>query len=216
LDPTGVTLNGFLHLPDEPNALVIFAHGSSIINQQNITIAHELNQRGIATLLVTLLTPTEDELYENRHKITILGDRLIQVTQWLLLENPFPPVPIGYFGDGTGAALALQAAALMGNYVRAVVSCSGQPELARNALGKVEVPVLLIVGELDIQTIYMNQIAYDQLRSKKEMITIEDASHSFDEPGTLEKVAKLTANWMEEHLVWPTLSTEVPDIKEKR
>jgi hypothetical protein len=192
--------------------ILVHGNGSIVPESQLVVITHILNERHIATLVINLLTPAEDEVYENRFKVTLLGDRLVQVTQWALQHESLGSLSLGYFGHSIGAAFALQAAALMCDHIKAVVSLSGQPELARHALTKVNAPTLLIVDALDTHVIYLNQIAYDQLKNKKKLITIERASQSLEESDVLEKAANLAGDWFDEHLVWPTLSAARQDI----
>lgn len=204
MDPTGVTLSGFLHMPEEANALVLFVHAASKnqIDSRDIQLSHELNRRNIATLFIGLLSPLENVIKENERNVPLLSDRLVQVTIWVMQHELLMALPVGYFGEGTGAACCLQAAAVMNGHIRSLVSLSGHPELARQALPKVTASVQLIAGSEDKQTVYLNQIAYEQLRSKKKLVIINGASHSFEENGALEKVSRLTADWMEEHLIW--------------
>jgi dienelactone hydrolase len=191
-----------LNLPEVVQGLVIFAHGSgsSRKSPRNSFVAEILNKRGIATLIADLLTVAEDEVYENRFNIPLLGRRLVKITEWALQQAHLQSLPVGYFGASTGAAAALQAAALLDDNIRAVVSRGGRPDLAGHSLQKVKAPTLLIIGSLDSQVIDLNRKAYDQLLCEKKMEFVKGASHLFEEPGTLHKAATLAADWFDHHL----------------
>jgi pimeloyl-ACP methyl ester carboxylesterase len=197
-----VTLIANLSEPADASGLVIFAHGSgsSRLSPRNNFVADVLNRQHLATLLVDLLTPPEDEVYENRFDILLLGKRLIQVTEWALMQTSLQQLPVGYFGASTGAASALEAAAILNENIRAVVSRGGRPDLTK-ALPKVNAPTLLIVGSLDTQVLSLNKRAYEQLRCEKNLEIVEGASHLFEEPGTLHVVADLAAGWFTRYLV---------------
>lgn len=197
-----VTLGANLGGQDQPKALVIFSHGSgsSRLSPRNNYVADILNKHKIATLLTDLLTPSEDEIYENRFDISLLTDRLVRVTEWALEQISFHQLPVGFFGASTGAASALQASVFLEDNIKAIVSRGGRPDLAKN-LSKVSAPTLLIIGSLDTQVIDLNKQAYDQLRCEKSMEIVNGASHLFEEPGTLEVAANLALNWFEEHLI---------------
>jgi dienelactone hydrolase len=196
-----VVLGANLSEPAAARALVIFAHGSgsSRLSPRNNFVADILNKRNISTLLTDLLTEFEDKIYENRFDIALLSSRLIQVTEWALQQSPLEKLPVGYFGASTGAASALQSAAMLDKNIGAVVSRGGRPDLAV-ALTKVKAPTLLIVGSRDMQVIDLNQQAYDQLNCEKKIEIVEGASHLFEEPGTLHIVADLAADWFEKYL----------------
>lgn len=210
MDPTRATLKGTLHLPEDPKALVILIHNNETdsSNEHNLYVILALIKRDMAVLTINLLTSVEAEVYQNRFNASLLGDRLVQVTQWSREQELLSGLPVGYYGDNTGAAPAIQAAAIMDRDIKAVVSFNGHPELARHALGKVTAPTLLIAAELDTQGVYLNQIAYDQLRSIKKMVIVKQATPSFEEIGVFEKAADLAGNWLDEHLLWPMLSSE--------
>lgn len=202
-----VTLIGNLNQPANPRALVIFAHGSgsSRLSPRNNYVADILNQHHITTLLTDLLTPEEDEVYENRFNTDLLTDRLTRVTEKMLEQIAFDVLPIGYFGASTGAASALDAAAFLGDTVKAVVCRGGRVDMAKN-LSEVKAQVLLIVGSRDLPVIDLNQKAYESMRTKKKMYVVEGASHLFEEPGSLEEVANAAADWFELHLCNQTLT----------
>jgi predicted esterase len=201
LELNDVTLRANLNQPEESEALVIFAHGSgsSRLSPRNSFVADVLNQHNITTLLVDLLTPPEDEVYETRFNIDFLTDRLIRVTEKALEQIAFDHLPIGFFGASTGAAAALDAAAFLGTTVKAIVSRGGRPDLAKN-LQRVQAPTLLIVGSMDTEVINLNEQAYNQLPGLKKIQIVEGATHLFEEPGTLEEVANLAAYWFDLHL----------------
>jgi dienelactone hydrolase len=146
-----------------------------------------------------LLTRQEDATYETRFDIDLLTRRLEQATQWLTDQPKSRSLDIGYFGASTGAAAALNAAASLGSSIAAVVSRGGRPDLAMRALDRVQAPTLLIVGGLDVVVIELNQKAYAQLKSEKRLAIVPGATHLFEEPGTLQEVARLAAQWFKRH-----------------
>jgi putative phosphoribosyl transferase len=198
-----------LQMPDEPGGLVIFAHGSgsSRLSPRNNYVAKILTEHRIATVLTDLLTVSEDNKRENRFNIALLTDRLIKVTELALQQSSLQYLPVGYFGASTGAAAALQAAALLQGAVKAVVSRGGRPDLATKALPEVTAATLLIVGSLDPDVIELNTQAFAMMKCKKEMKIIEGASHLFEEPGKLQQVAQLAAEWFEQNLLIPAHHT---------
>lgn len=201
--PVGsVTVEGHLGLPDKADSIVIFSHGSgsSRFSPRNKYVADVLNEQNIATLLVDLLTTKEDLNYASRFDINLLTQRLVGVSKWVAEQPVFKNFQIGYFGASTGAASALRAAATL-EKVNAIVSRGGRPDLAMQVLPFIKAPTLLIIGSLDDQVIELNQQAYDQLQCKKEMMIVEGASHLFEEPGKLQEVAVLAADWFKKHLV---------------
>jgi putative phosphoribosyl transferase len=196
-----VTLIGNLNQPSKPRALVIFAHGSgsSRLSPRNNYVADILNQHHITTLLTDLLTREEDELYENRFNTDLLTDRLIRVTEKMLEQVAFDVLPIGYFGASTGAASAMDAAAFLGDTVKAIVCRGGRVDMAKN-LSEVKAQVLLIVGSRDLPVVDLNQKAYESMHTEKKMYVVEGASHLFEEAGSLNEVANIAAEWFEMHL----------------
>lgn len=200
---SSVTLKGELVLPENAIGIVVFSHGSgsSRFSPRNKMVGELMQQHGIGTLLFDLLTEEEDQIYENRFNIDLLVSRLIDATEWLMQYKDTKKLPLGYFGASTGAASALRAAAYFGKNVKAVVSRGGRPDLALNALPMVTAPTLLIVGQLDVPVIKMNKLAFDQLKSEKEMKIIPGATHLFEEPGKLMEVSDMAIAWYKEHLV---------------
>lgn len=197
-------IEGMLEIPENACGMVLFAHGSgsSRLSPRNNTVARVLRQSGIATLLMDLLTPEEDQTYATRFDITLLTHRLTVATAWIRKDARVQPLPIGYFGASTGAAAALQAAAKMGDAVAAVVSRGGRPDLAgADALSKVRVPTLLLVGGNDDVVIELNEAAYALMGGEKELRIIPGATHLFEEPGTLEQVAEQAARWFGNHFI---------------
>ncbi|MBU6430174.1 MAG: dienelactone hydrolase family protein, partial [Cyanobacteria bacterium REEB65] len=201
-----VALSGDLDVPPRASGIVVFAHGSgsSRLSPRNRFVAECLQRSGIATLLMDLLTPEEEEAERfTRHlrfDIPLLSRRLARALEWLELQPDVRELPIGLFGASTGAAAALLAAARFPGQVRAVVSRGGRPDLAGDALAKVEAPTLLIVGGADEGVIGLNQQASQQMRCSRKIVLIPGATHLFEEPGTLEEVARLAAQWFVEHL----------------
>jgi dienelactone hydrolase len=203
--PVGdATLEGDLVVPDGASGIVPFAHGSGSgrHSPRNRRVAATLNQAGIGTLLVDLLTPAEEEvdLYTREHRfdIELLARRLIAAIDWLR-QGPYAQLPIGLFGASTGAAAALVAAAARPDAVTVVVSRGGRPDLAGRALELVRAPTLLIVGGADEVVLELNRRALDVLRAEKRLVVVPGATHLFEEPGTLEEVARLAAEWFSEH-----------------
>ena len=198
----GITLEGALLIPADCSGIVLFAHGSgsSRHSPRNNFVAQVLQGVGLGTLLLDLLTREEDASYENRFDIDLLTWRLERATQWVMEQSRSESLDIGYFGASTGAAAALQAAATFGNSIGAVVSRGGRPDLAMAALPNVESPTLLIVGGLDYEVLELNRRAYQKLKVEKELEIVPGATHLFEEPGTLQEVARLAAQWFNRHL----------------
>lgn len=207
--PSGTArLGGRLEPAGAGNALVLFAHGSgsSRHSPRNRQVAAALRDAGIGTLLFDLLTADEEEedrlTAHLRFDVDLLAARLADATRWVLGQRDSPPgLAIGYFGASTGAAAALAAAASMGDRVAAVVSRGGRPDLAGPALVHVTAPTLLIVGARDAPVIELNEEAYERLAGDKELVLVPGATHLFEEPGTLEKVAALAADWFRRYLL---------------
>ena len=195
------TLAGNLDIPDDAIALVLFAHGSgsSRHSPRNQFVARTLNNAGLATLLFDLLTPEEELIdartAELRFDINLLAERLVHATKWAKQQKETRDLRIGYFGSSTGGAAALVAAADLPDEVGAVVSRGGRPDLAAGALPKVKAPTLLIVGGEDHVVIDMNERSRAQMRCEVKIEIVPGATHLFEEPGTLERVAQLASDW---------------------
>jgi putative phosphoribosyl transferase len=202
--PAGrATIEGMLEIPEHAKGLVLFAHGSgsSRHSPRNNYVAGVLRKAGVGTLLMDLLTPGEDRDYAQRFDIGLLTQRLLDAARWVGAQPATRDLPLGFFGASTGAAAALEAAAVLGDKAGAVVSRGGRPDLAsEQALLKVQAPTLLLVGGYDDGVIELNQLAYEQLCGEKEMQIVPGATHLFEEPGTLEEVAKQAAAWFARHL----------------
>ena len=206
--PSGdVSLYGDLVLPSGFTGLVLFAHGSGSgrHSTRNRQVAQTLQQAGIATLLLDLLTAQEEQVdlhtREHRFDIELLTQRMQDATTWAELQPELQHASVGYFGASTGSAAALIAAARLGMHIAAVVSRGGRPDLAGPvALAAVTAPTLLIVGGADYGVIELNEQALRQLRCDKELVVVPDATHLFEEPGTLEEVAELATSWFSTHL----------------
>jgi putative phosphoribosyl transferase len=203
--PVGdATLEGDLVVPDGASGIVVFAHGSGSgrHSPRNRRVAATLNESRIGTLLVDLLTSEEEEVDrytgEHRFDIELLARRLIAAIDWLR-QGPYAQLPIGLFGASTGAAAALVAAAARPDDVAAVVSRGGRPDLAGRALELVRAPTLLIVGGADDVVLELNRRALEVLRAEKRLAVVPGATHLFEEPGALEEVARLAAEWFSEH-----------------
>jgi putative phosphoribosyl transferase len=197
-----VILDGTLAIPDGAKSMVLFAHGSgsSRLSPRNVYVAEVLKTRGIGTLLFDLLTEEEDRDYDRRFDIKLLTGRLIATTHWMRKQPEGNGLWLGYFGASTGAASALQAAAEIRDVVRAVVCRGGRPDLAGSALERVKAPTLFIVGDLDHFVLELNRKAMESLTAVKELVTIEGASHLFEEPGTLERAAVVAADWFDRQM----------------
>jgi len=199
-------LSGNLTIPDGAVALVLFAHGSgsSRHSPRNQFVARTLNDAGLATLLFDLLTQEEEatdmHTREHRFNIGLLAERLVHATRWAKQQEETRDLRIGYFGSSTGGAAALVAAAEIPQDVAAVVSRGGRPDLAGDALPKVQAPTLLIIGGNDDIVIELNEMARDQMRCEVKLEIVPGATHLFEEPGTLEKVANLASDWFNAHL----------------
>ena len=205
--PAGrAVLSGNLTIPNNSVALVLFAHGSgsSRHSPRNQFVARTLNGGDLGTLLFDLLTPEEEALdiytREHRFNIGLLAERLVHATSWASQQDQTRDLRIGYFGSSTGGAAALVAAAELPQDVAAVVSRGGRPDLAGDALSKVQAPTLLIVGSNDDIVIELNEMARDQMCCEVKLEIIPGATHLFEEPGALEQVAKLASNWFVNHI----------------
>lgn len=201
--PVGsVKVSGELIIPEHAWGIVVFSHGSgsSRHSSRNKFVAQKLQEAGFATLLFDLLTVQEDQDYSKRFDIALLSERLTSVSAWLEKEPATRHLNLGYFGASTGAAATLEAAAVLGNRVKAVVSRGGRPDLAAHVLPLVKSPVFLIVGGLDYEVIQLNELAFSLLKAEKELVIVKAATHLFEEPGKLEEVAQLALSWFQKHL----------------
>jgi putative phosphoribosyl transferase len=194
-------LTGDLAIPPRPRGIVVFAHGSgsSRHSPRNQSVARTLDQRGLATLLIDLLTEDEERIDErtgeHRFDIPLLASRLVAIIDWLHGRSDTAPLAVGLFGASTGGGAALMAAADRPDQVAAVVSRGGRPDLAGSSLATVEAPTLLIVGGFDMPVIQMNRDAMRRMRAEVQLEIVPGATHLFEEPGTLERVATLAADW---------------------
>ena len=190
-------LQGILGLPPQAKGIVVFAHGSGSgrFSPRNNFVARVLQNAGIATLLVDLLEESESMDRRNVFDIDLLANRLLANAHWLRQQKETKRFMLGYFGASTGAAAALQAAARKPDWIVAVVSRGGRPDLAMEYLTLVQAPTLLIVGGEDQPVIPLNEAAYARLKCPKELVIVPGATHLFEEPGALEKVAQLACDW---------------------
>ncbi|WER49750.1 alpha/beta hydrolase [Cupriavidus sp. WKF15] len=198
----GVTLQGILTLLPGAGALVLFAHGtgSSRLSPRNRHVAAELNRCGMGTLLMDLLLPEEDQVQAIRFDVDLLASRLAQATSWVARQPGTPP-RLGYFGASIGAAASIRAASRSQIPIGAIVSRGGRVDLAGpEALTKLAAPTMLIVGGLDVSVLERNESAFAQLTCQKKLVIVPGASHLFEEPGALESVARLAAQWFERYL----------------
>lgn len=192
-----VRLQGILGLPSHALGVVVFAHGSGSgrFSPRNNFVARVLQNAGIATLLVDLLEESEDWDRQKVFDIDLLTNRLLANAHWLRQQPETRELMLGYFGASTGAGAALQAAAREPREITAVVSRGGRPDLAMEYLPLVQASTLLIIGGEDKQVISLNEAAYAQLRCHKELAIVPGATHLFEEPGALDKVAQLAQDW---------------------
>jgi putative phosphoribosyl transferase len=199
-------LFGNLNIPEGATGLVVFAHGSgsSRHSPRNQFVARTLDNAGLATLLFDLLTQEEEAVdlrtREHRFNIGLLAERLVYATTWARQQEETHDLRIGYFGSSTGGAAALVAAAEVPQDAGGVVSRGGRPDLAGEALPKVQAPTLLIVGGNDDIVIELNEQARDQMRCEVKLEIVPGATHLFEEPGALEHVAQLASDWFVRHL----------------
>ena len=210
----GVSINGDLHLPDQCRAVVVFAHGSgsSRHSPRNRYVASVLQGAGLGTLLLDLLTPEEEVDRGNVFDIPLLAQRLSAATRWLKGRDDTAACRVGYFGASTGAGAALWAAAEPGAQVDAVVSRGGRPDLAGPRLAAVRAPTLLLVGGADTQVLALNRQAMDLMRAPVHLEVIPGATHLFEEPGTLARVAALATDWFSRHLVPEAAAEDAPEV----
>lgn len=196
---------GLLGIPDEATGLVLFVHGSgsSHLSPRNNQVAELLRDRGLATLLFDLLTEAEDIHYANRFDIELLTHRLLGARDWIGRQTELADLPLGFFGASTGAAAALSAAAREPGLVRAIVSRGGRPDLAADELAFVQAPTLLIVGGADDVVLELNRQAREQLGCDSMLQIVAGATHLFEEPGALDQVATLAADWFLRYLRVP-------------
>jgi predicted phosphoribosyltransferase/dienelactone hydrolase len=198
-------LRGLVTLPRSPKGLVIFAHGSGSgrLSPRNSYVARALASAGFATLLLDLLSETEEQDRQNVFDIPLLATRLVEATDWAGGVAELARLPLGYFGASTGAGAALLAAAQADGRVRAIVSRGGRPDLAGPALPTVAAPTLLLVGSRDEPVIELNRQALAMMHCPKRLVIIPGATHLFEEPGTLDVVIGEAIRWFEAHLAEP-------------
>jgi pimeloyl-ACP methyl ester carboxylesterase len=205
----GVVLEADVTVPEQARGVVVFAHGSgsSRHSPRNRYVADQLRNAGLATVLADLLTREEEQIdartAELRFDIDRLAVRTTALADWVSEQEATAGLSVGLFGASTGAAAALVAAAARPKAVGAVVSRGGRPDLAGEWLRLVRQPTLLIVGELDVKVIQLNQRAREKLSGPSRLMIVPHASHLFEEPGALEKVAELATAWFVEHLAEP-------------
>lgn len=198
-----VTLEGHFALPQVDAPVVIFAHGSGSgrYSERNQFVASVLQEAGLGTLLLDLLTADEETDRANVFDIPVLAQRLTAAEAWVHRQPQSMSSPVGFFGASTGAGAALWAAAEPGARVGAVVSRGGRPDLADQRLDTVEAPTLLVVGSADAEVLELNREAQSRLRCESRLEVVDGATHLFEEPGTLEQVARLARDWFLRHLM---------------
>jgi putative phosphoribosyl transferase len=208
VDTDDARLDGTLVIPDGATGLVLFAHGSgsSRHSPRNRFVASALQRAGLGTLLFDLFTPAEEDEDEQtggalRFDVDFLASRVLGAALWAKTQPETSALELGYFGASTGAAAALIAAARRSDIVRAVVSRGGRPDLAGPYLEDVVTPTLLVVGGHDREVLELNREAYQLLRGPRKIVVVPGATHLFEEPGTLEQVARLASDWFVENLV---------------
>jgi len=198
-----VALRGDLRLPPSAGGIVLFAHGSgsSRRSPRNVQVAEVLNRAGLGTLLFDLLTKEEEADRGNVFDVGLLAERLVAATEWVRSDQATAALPVGYFGASTGAAAALAASVLdRRDRIGAIVSRGGRPDLAGDALGGVRAPTLLIVGGEDRDVLELNEQARRSMTCPTELVVVPGATHLFEEPGTLDRVAALARDWFLSHL----------------
>jgi putative phosphoribosyl transferase len=207
-------LEGELGVPRGARTLVAFAHGSgsSRHSRRNQFVAAKLREAGLGTLLFDLLSTEEEEVdFQTAHlrfDIPLLAGRLAAATEWIERSPELAGLGVAYFGASTGAAAALVAAARFGSRIESVVSRGGRPDLAGPELGRVQAPTLLVVGGRDEVVIELNREALARLQCEKELRIVPGATHLFEEPGALEEVARLAADWLCRHARRPAPGSE--------
>lgn len=208
INAAGVIIKGNLTIPPKASALVIFAHGSgsSRFSPRNSYVASTLNADGLATLLIDLLSSREEEVdeitKEIRFNIEFLASRLSATTVFCQKDSRLKKLNFGYFGSSTGAAAALKVAADQPKLIKAIVSRGGRPDLAGDSLVRVRAPTLFLVGGEDYGVLELNRQALDDMiqAQTKDLVIIPNATHLFEEPGTLEQVAAHASNWFKKYL----------------
>lgn len=197
----GFKVKGILSLPVQARDLIIFSHGFGrfMTTPHEHHLALKFQQEGYGTLVFDLLDE-HDELPSDYKNIDLLSRGLLTSTNWLHNHSEYSSLNLAYFGSGTGAATAIKAAAKLGNTIKTVVSLSGRLDLASKELAKIECPVLLIVGELDFQTVNINQHALQRLKTKNQLAVVPGASHLFEEPDKINKAANITVSWFKKYL----------------
>lgn len=197
-----LSLAGQLNVPQDAQALILFAHGSgsSRRSPRNRYVGERLQRGNLGTLLFDLLKEDEAGKRANVFDVAMLAHRLAQAIDWCQTRSEVAPLSIGLFGASTGAGAALMAAAERPQSVYAVVSRGGRPDLAASALPRVHAPTLLIVGEADQEVLAFNRRAFEQLTCEKQLRLVPGATHLFEEPGALERVADLASEWFAGHL----------------
>ncbi|MGB4588931.1 MAG: dienelactone hydrolase family protein [Clostridiaceae bacterium] len=195
-------LEGELQIPIGAKGCVVFTHGGGNrgYGPRNYLVAKCLRKHGFVTLRLDLLTPSESAFPENRYDIGLLSRRLIAANEWLKDQDETKSLRLGYFASNTGSAAAITAAVMERGQVSAIVSRGGRPDLAWDQLGKMDTPILFIVGGFDDIIIKMNEKAYKEIQAVKRLEIIPRATHLFEEPGTLEKAANFAAIWFEKYL----------------
>jgi putative phosphoribosyl transferase len=201
-----IILEGNLVIPKGSGGIVLFAHGSgsSRHSPRNQYVAEVLQEAGLSTLLIDLLTVAEERVdaytMHLRFDIGLLAQRLAGATDWLINNQETRHLNIGYFGASTGAAAALVAATKHPDVVKAIVSRGGRPDLAGSSLPHVKAPTLLIVGGDDTPVIELNEQAREQMQTECKIVIVPGATHLFEEPGKLEEIAKLATDWFAKYL----------------
>ncbi len=205
--PVGdAVLKGWLEVPAGSRGIVVFVHGSgsSRFSVRNNSVAKYLREECLGTLLFDLLTSDEERIdsvtREYRFDIPLLSQRLSNAVDWLSKQSAAADLAVSLFGSSTGAAAALIVAAKTPNQVAAVVSRGGRVDLAGDYLAKVEAPTLMIVGGVDYEVLRLNTDAKEQMHANAQIAVVDQASHLFEEPGTLEQVASLARDWFVKYL----------------
>lgn len=201
-------LEGNLVIPEQAKGIVIFCHGinSSRHSPRNRHLAQIFNDHGLATLLVSL-EKVEEDLFLKGTNLNELAERVSDITQAILNINPTRKLPVGYFGSGSGAAVALAASVKLHGFVNAIVCRDGRPDSAVEILDQVKTPSLFLCAEKDKEGIAINEMAKGYIKGTCQLKVIKEASYLFEEYGKLDEVAQYSIDWFNKYLLMPRQTT---------
>jgi putative phosphoribosyl transferase len=204
--PAGeVALGGFLGVPVATEGIVLFAHGSGSgrHSPRNTRVAAQLRHGGLATLLIDLLTDTEEPSRAKVFDVDLLASRLVAAVRWADARPDIGGLPLGFFGASTGTAAAIRAAVALGQRVDAIVSRGGRPDLAQPDERLLSAPTLLLVGGADPVVLELNELSRIEMPGIAEVVVVPGAGHLFEEPGKLDAVAAYALAWFRRYLLGP-------------